>query len=575
MPEEQMMDEMWGDSAVKQTASPEKAEYFRNSKYAMFIHWGVYSHLSNRWQNKRWYGISEWIMNKCKISVSQYEKAASEFNPFDFDAYKWVKLAQDAGMKYIVITAKHHDGFAMFRSSHPFNIADATPFRRDPMKELADACQEAGIGFGFYYSQFQDWHECNNWDPDGGNAEFLDYFNNKCLVQLRELLQNYGPLAFVWFDTPGAMTAEQSQQIVNLVRELQPQALINSRIGNGVGEYSTLGDNQIPVCNINGLWEAIDTTNNSWGYADYDANWIDSKDILQNLIRVAARGGNFMLNIGPDGKGNIPEPATTALTAAGKWVKNHGETIYGCAPSPWYYPLSNHDCTRQKNKLYLHLFNWNPSGKLYLYGIPDSLRKADWKTDSGTTVQLEFSTNNNWTTINLPLSPSDEMINSLELTFTKATEFPVIKRIGISPCETTSLPIECAQLDNCNFEPHQWMEKFGEWKHQNTTGPWATTSRISWEIDIMSPGFYRFSLDYGSLKHPTWELSTDEGEKLELYLYEMAHPDPKMRFNEFRAGVLKIHNPGKHIVSLSPRDASPDEDIIFALRRMIITPFRN
>ncbi|NQZ56497.1 MAG: alpha-L-fucosidase, partial [Lentisphaeraceae bacterium] len=317
------MDELWGDQGIALDAG-KRGAWFKQAKYAMFVHWGLYSGLAGKWQGKTHYGIGEWIMNKrmAGISVNDYRQLAEKFNPVKFNAKAWVKLAKDSGMKYIVITAKHHDGFAMYKSKSSFyNIVDASPFKRDPLKELSYECHRQGLGFGFYYSQYQDWNEKdaygNNWDFKNEEADFQKYFEEKCYPQVKELVTEYGPLAVMWFDTPGKMTREHSLSLVNLVRKHQPQCLINSRIGNGVGDYSSLGDMEIPPHNESGLWECVDTTNNSWSYAWYDQNWKSSRQIAQNVVSVVARGGTYMLNVGPRGDGTIPQRAQENLLGAG------------------------------------------------------------------------------------------------------------------------------------------------------------------------------------------------------------------------------------------------------------------
>src|SRR5215472_7747177 len=219
-----------------------KMKWFREAKFGLFIHWGLYSIPAGEWKGQPIAGIGEWIMNRAKIPVTEYEQLATQFNPVKFDAEAWVQMAQDAGMKYIVITSKHHDGFAMYHSAvTKYNIYDATPFHRDPLKELAAACARHSIRFGFYYSQSQDWHEPNGagntWDfgPDD-KKDFDQYLRDKALPQTREILTQYGPLGMIWFDTPRLMTEQRARQFTDMVRELQPNCLINGRLG-GKGDY--------------------------------------------------------------------------------------------------------------------------------------------------------------------------------------------------------------------------------------------------------------------------------------------------------------------------------------------------
>ena len=191
------MADLWGDTASKTEITAGKAEFFKKSRYALFIHWGLYSVAGSRWKGKNHYGISEWLMRRLSIPAKEYALLAKDFHPEDFSAEKIVNFAKECGMKYIIITAKHHDGFAMFDSFHPFCITKSTPWKRDPMKELAQACAKENLGFGFYYSQFQDWSEINNWEQAEKQPTFEEYFNNKCLPQIRELVTNYGKLSLI------------------------------------------------------------------------------------------------------------------------------------------------------------------------------------------------------------------------------------------------------------------------------------------------------------------------------------------------------------------------------------------
>src|SRR5947209_15506087 len=220
----------------QQQAAPmshdEKMKWFREAKFGLFIHWGLYSILEGEWKGKPIAGLGEWIMNRAKIPVTEYEQLAARFNPMKFNAEEWVKLAEDAGMKYLVITSKHHDGFAMYHSAvSKYNIYDATPFHRDPLKELAAACKRHNIKFGFYYSQAQDWHEPNGagntWDfgPDD-KKDFDQYLRGKAEPQVKELLTGYGPVCLIWFDTPRMMNGDRGQRFIDIVHSLQPATLI-------------------------------------------------------------------------------------------------------------------------------------------------------------------------------------------------------------------------------------------------------------------------------------------------------------------------------------------------------------
>lgn len=318
-------------------------KWFREAQYGMMVHWGLYSLLAGEWNGKRTPWEGEWIMRNNYISIADYEKLAKAFNPIFFDAEEWVILAKECGMKYIVITAKHHDGFALYHSKvDSFNVVDATPFGRDIIKEIALSCEKHGLKLGLYYSQDYDWHEehgggyLENWTHDGGfgfngvdfpGVEGKDYsicFEKKIVPQVKEILTNYGDLCLIWFDVPRTINPEQSRFLYDLVKKYQPNCLVNSRIGNGLGDYTSLGDNEIPDDEKNGLWECPATMNNTWGYKAFDQNWKSAEKIFEIKKHLKARNINYLLNVGPDGLGRIPAPSIDILRQVKKLEEKEG-----------------------------------------------------------------------------------------------------------------------------------------------------------------------------------------------------------------------------------------------------------
>jgi alpha-L-fucosidase len=351
--------------------------WFREAKFGLFIHWGLYAIPAGEWKGKTFPGIGEWIMFRAQVPVAEYEGLARQWNPVKFDALAWVQLAKDAGMKYIVITSKHHDGFAMFHSKvSPYNVVDATPFKRDVLKELSAACQKLDMRLGFYYSQAQDWHEKNgagnNWDfgPDD-KKDYDQYLRGKAEPQVRELLTGYGPVALIWFDTPRMMTGERAQRFTDIVRSIQPATLIDGRLG-AAGDYVSTGDNVIPADVGNEAWETPATINHTWGYRKDDQDWKSPGEIVFKLVDIVSKGGNYLLNVGPMADGIIPPASQDSLRGAGRWLKVNGEAVYGAGPTPFGEELGEKTSRGTKdlrgNPLFLPHNEWRVTarpGKLY------------------------------------------------------------------------------------------------------------------------------------------------------------------------------------------------------------------
>jgi len=362
----------------------QRTEWWRDAKFGMFIHWGIYSVPADCTKKDGKRSIAEWYLSNKEMQVKDYEKFASQFNPVDFDARQWVRIAKNAGMRYIVITSKHHDGFCMFDSKlTDYTITKATPFKRDPLKELADACEKEGITLCFYHS-IMDWHHPDylprrKWETgvrDAGAANlnhYIDYMKG----QLTELLTHYGRIGIIWFDGGWEHNEQElrSAEVNAMIRKLQPDIIINDR--NKLKEDYDTPEQFIPAEALaeGRLWETCMTMNDTWGYARNDQNWKSSEVIIRDLIDIAHKGGNFLLNVGPTDRGVIPQASVERLANVGRWMDANGESIYGTTKSPWKTMDFDGRCTVKDNCLYLHVFNW-PSYGIHLKGLRTPIKSA-------------------------------------------------------------------------------------------------------------------------------------------------------------------------------------------------------
>ncbi|EMI43334.1 alpha-L-fucosidase [Rhodopirellula sp. SWK7] len=385
------------EASPSETVGQDRMDWWRDAKFGMFIHWGVYSRAGGEWNGDT--DHAEWLQLTAKIPLAEYTEYARGFNPVQFDAERWVGIAKDAGMKYLVITAKHHDGFAMYDSaSNDHNIVNVSEFGRDPLKELAAACQKQGIRFCVYYSLGRDWEDPDvptGWGdrlgwrsnlidfPNESEKDFQKYFDRKVKPQVREILTSYGPIGVMWFDTFEQITREQSEELIAMIRELQPNCIINDRVGRDLGDYKT-AEQEIPSGASGDPWETCMTMNGHWGYNRADDDWRSTQNLLQNLIDIVSKGGNYLLNVGPTGEGVIPEPSVTRLNEIGDWLSVNAEAVYGCGPTPFGEEIGGYSetekdskgrakfiskwqwrATTKPGKIFVHVFEW-PDGNLTL-----------------------------------------------------------------------------------------------------------------------------------------------------------------------------------------------------------------
>ncbi len=418
--------------AESKTDKDARMEWWREARFGMFIHWGLYAVPAGEWKGQK--NHAEWIRESAQIPLEEYSKFVGQFNPVKFNADDWVKLAKDAGMKYIVITSKHHDGFGMFNSKQTDFDIMSTPFKRDVMKELSKACEKQGMTFCFYHS-IMDWHNDNylprrSWEKTRSTegADF-DKYRSYLKSQLKELLTHYGKIGVLWFDGEweNTWTSEYGKDLYNYVRNLQPGIIINNRVTvgrsgmagmTGEGEFS--GDfgtpeQEIPATGVPGAdWESCMTMNDHWGYNKNDKNFKSSTEILRMLADIASKGGNYLLNIGPTADGVFPQESIDRLKEIGKWMKTNGEAIYSTHASP-FKNLPWGRCTQKKmtgsTRLYLHVFDWPTNQKLLVPGLGNKVIRAYMLSDANQ-EEMPVSTESGGITIQVPAQAPD-IINSI------------------------------------------------------------------------------------------------------------------------------------------------------------------
>ncbi len=427
--------------SAQTSAKPDRMEWWREARFGMFIHWGVYAVPAGVYKGQKIQRIGEWIMNRGKIPVAEYQQFAKQFNPVKYDPYAWVKMAKDAGMKYIVITAKHHDGFALFDSkASKWDMVDATPYHKDLLKPLAEACRKQGIKLGFYYSQAQDWNNPGgaasrkvasegwanpdsaaidaytaahdgHWDPAQETKTMAQYIDDVAVPQVKELLTNYGDVSILWWDTPTGMTDEFAEKLDAEVK-LHPNLITNDRLKrpNFPGDFKT-PEQRIPnLSELDGKdWETCMTMNETWGYKSWANNWKSEETLVHNLVDIASKGGNYLINVGPKADGTFPQESIDLLKGMGKWMKVNGEAIYDTKASPFGL-FTWGRCTQKasgKNTiLYFSVFNWPADGQLVIQGLKNKVLSASLLANK---APLKTQAGNDGLVIKLPVKAIDPM----------------------------------------------------------------------------------------------------------------------------------------------------------------------
>ena len=419
----------------------ERMAWWREARFGLFIHWGLYAIPAGEWKGETRH--AEWILTTAQIPVREYEKFTNQFNPAKFDPKEWVSRAKDAGMKYIVITSKHHDGFCLFDSKlTDYDVVDATPFQRDILKELADECQKQGIKMCWYHS-IMDWHHADylprrDWEDRPAEGADFERYVKHMKGQVKELLTNYGGIGVMWFDGEWehTWTPERGADLYDYVRSIAPDVIVNNRVGKGragmagtfdpetaPGDFGT-PEQEIPATGLGYDWETCMTMNDHWGYNKNDHNWKSTQDLIQKLVDIASKGGNFLLNVGPTAQGLFPQPSIDRLKAIGDWMRVNGESIYGTTAS-LFENLEWGRSTTKGNKVFLHIFDWPEDGQLHVPGIVNKTQRIYLLADPQ--MELNISYQAGTAILSLPEKAPDANASVIAL------EFPVKPEVVRTP----------------------------------------------------------------------------------------------------------------------------------------------
>ena len=563
-------------SAQKNTG--ERAKWFVDDRLGMFIHWGVYSSAEGVWKGEELRNnnqYAEWIQYRNRISKPEYLTLLDRFDWESIDPEEWVVLAKESGMKYITLTAKHHDGFALWESqSSDYNIYNKSNKGRDIVKELSEACKKHGLKMGLYYSHWIDWEDDRSWDHTkevyGINYKNYDkYWQEKVIPQMTELLTNYGEISIIWFDmwihhSRTVVSKEQLFQLKNLIRKLQPNCLINSRLGLSIEEdndvdFRTLGDNQLGKEKYEYPWQTPATIAHSWGYNSRQDKWKSTSTILKSMIGNVSLNGNLMLNIGPRADGSLPYEALSRLNDLGDWLKKNGNSIYGSEAFDLrtnlhdWGTLTYIEINHNKHYIFLHVFNWPLNRVLKLTGISSKPKKIYSLSDKEKN-SLNFKHKTVLTEIKLPKNPFDKYVSVIVIEYDK------------KPIAIKGLVAESVEGGySLNLENHDFISgngKIDESKRYGTIPKNILVQKkqiLKWKIFISEPGEYNVDSSYSFQENNdggniSFEINDTElkqkfkstgktvGEPLQNWVID--------NFNSNKLGSFKIKKSGVYQVTL-------------------------
>ncbi len=574
----------WRDSMQNRD---QRITWWHQARFGMFIHWGVYSQAGGEWKGQPVSGYAEHMMRKCKIPREVYLKeVVSSFNPIQYNPAEWGSMAKAAGMGYIVITSKHHDGFAMYDSKvSDYDIVDATPYGKDILAQLRDECLKQGIKFGIYYSHAFDWEHPdapgNDWDyqnPGGDLGLFggrdwykqhpemvpriQNYVDNKSIPQVRELIQNYHP-SIIWFDTPSKLPPSEVLRVLNAVREETLDTVVNSRIGGdggNYGDYRSTADRPAEFAPVKEFdWEGIPTTNESYGYSKHDHSHKPAGHFIQLLAKAVSRGGNLMMNIGPMGNGKFAPEDIAILSSIADWMKYYKHTVIGMERSP--LPVQNWGAvTCNDNTLYLHVFDWPANRKLILGGLKNQVSSVHL-LDHDRQVELAPKRLNQMDVeVSLPEQAPDAADSVIKVI--------VQGKPAVSESRLLLNNTPVNRLHVFDSDMHDGIRfKDGKKNNDCTIGWRDPDAVIAWNIRVNEPSEFDIRL----LSVDSQALEAYEG-TYELTIDQQIFSGPINRKNAYtKVGKVSL-KPGEYVVAIRPLKAEGDE--LVALRGIEMLPIR-
>ena len=559
-----------------------RMKWWRDARFGLFIHWGLYAVPAGTWKGQPVGGIGEWIMNSANIPVEEYEQLAKQFNPTQYDPAEWVRIAKDAGIKYVVITSKHHDGFCLFDSeATDYDVVDASPYGKDLLKPLADQCRKQGLKFCVYHS-IMDWHHPAQTRPNersynptkivpGRKQEYLDYMKQ----QLQELLETCDP-EVLWFDGEWCdwYTEEDARDVYAFLRKLKPQLIINNRVGKGrqgmagmnkgdreyAGDFGT-PEQEIPATGLPGVdWESCMTMNDTWGYKKNDHNWKSSQTLIRNLIDIASKGGNYLLNVGPTAEGVIPAASVERLGDIGRWMKINGESIWGTQASP-FKSLPWGRCTQKAaddaTTLYLHVFQWPADGRLIVPGLQNQVAAAYLLADAEKNA-LTTEAVDSGVCVHLPSAAPDPICSVVVLKVAGPVEIA-----AAIPAQQSDGTIKLAAV-NATCHGHQIRYESGP--ERDNIGFWLNPSEwCDWTVQVTKPGKFAVSAEIAATGSGSFHIVAGD----QTLQAKAPNTGNYGRFHKVDLGEIQIEQTGKVVVAVK---AVADAWQPFNLKSLTLTP---